>query len=186
MRLKRYWTYSTLVHLLLVLLTTSLLVMGHQNRQWHEALATAFPQTLAPAPGKPFAQLAITTPDHRPTTWRFASNDKPTVLFLFSADCSSCNAQVDAWLNLYHQFGDQFRFLGVGLDPATKVAEFAERSALPFPAVVPKDLRLFEQLNGIHAVPQTLLIDRTGTVIRHFAGRVTSDFLAMSAPESAD
>ncbi len=182
MRQRRFLTYSTLVHLLLVLLTAALLFVGHQNRQWNEALDTAFPGDRTPALGSSFARLEITTPDDRPAVWGIEAAGKPTVLFLFSANCASCNTHLDAWLDLYDQFGEEYRFLGVGLDPTSQVADFVERSALPFPAVVPKDRRLFQQLNGIHAVPQTLLIDPAGLVTRHRAGRVSADFLARTAP----
>ncbi len=179
---RRFLTYSALLHSLLALLTAALLFVGHQNRQWKEILADAFPNDKIPAVGNPFVGLDITTTDNQPAAWGIKTADRPTVLFLFSANCASCETHVDAWLDLYDQFGDEYRFLGIGLDPTAQVADFVERSKLPFPAVVPKDPRLFQQLNGIHAVPQTLLVSPRGSVSRHHAGRIYSDFLASPEP----
>ena len=104
----------------------------------------------------------------RPVTYDFRSTDnRHTVLYVFSTTCPWCTKNLPNIKALNHAMGDTFRFTAVSLDP--DVAAYMETHQIGFKVLVRPSARTISDY-GLGSVPYTLVISPTGKVLHVWRG----------------
>ena len=108
-----------------------------------------------------------------PLTNRYADSQTPTVLLILRPGCHWCDANMPNWQTLIQEKGQNFRFVAVSLSP-NGFGKYVEGSKLNAPAVYAS----FGQnptLNDVTVTPQTVVVDRGGTVRKMWFGAFTHE-----------
>jgi peroxiredoxin len=109
------------------------------------------------------------------------------VLFVFNTTCPYCRAMIPVWQAVADSLGrlGEVQVLGISLDSADTSRRYAAERGLGYPILTFPQAKL-ERLYRAVAVPQTVVIDRTGVVLFARTGRLDraaldSVFAAVSA-----
>lgn len=119
--------------------------------------------------GMPYTDFGALTPAGDSLYLHELIGQRPFLLIDFWATwCGPCRASLPAMKELYAEMGDRLQILGVSLDnDHDKWASFVEKEQLNWLHM--SDLKAWEcvpaQLYGVMAVPSTVLIDSTGTIV---------------------
>ena len=127
-----------------------------------DAVALLLAQTLPDAAGAPLP-LA-----------RFGG--RPLVVNFWATWCPPCVEEMPELSALHDELAPRgVRFVGIGIDSADKIAEFARRSPVSYPLAVAgaRGLELVRRLgNPSGALPFTVLVSAGGTISHRVLGRV--------------
>jgi peroxiredoxin len=127
-----------------------------------DAVALLYGQTLPDAQGEP---LALS---------RFAG--RPLVLNFWATWCPPCVEEMPELSALHRELSPRgLQMLGIGIDSAPKIAEFARKTPVSYPLVVAGmgGTELSRRFgNGTGALPFTVLVDRRGGIAHRILGRV--------------
>lgn len=126
------------------------------------AVALLLDATLPDAAGRPVALAA------------FAS--RPLVVNFWATWCAPCIEEMPELSALHAELAPRgLGMVGIGLDSADKIAEFARKLPVGYPLVVagPAGVELARQLgNPAGMLPFTVVVDRRGQVAARLLGRV--------------
>jgi peroxiredoxin len=85
------------------------------------------------------------------------------------------------FVKLQREFGDRgVQFVGIAIDDAAKVKQFANELGLNYPALIGGygAVELSKSLgNGVGALPYTLIVDRSGSISRKQLGPIKMAYL---------
>lgn len=127
-----------------------------------EAVAALLSVSLPDASGKPLAFA------------RFAN--RPLVVNFWATWCPPCVEEMPELSALHQELAPKgLQMLGIGIDSAAKIAEFAARSPISYPLVVAGlgGTELGKRLGNANGLlPFTVLIDRHGRIAQRIPGRV--------------
>jgi len=101
------------------------------------------------------------------------------VLFVFNTTCSFCRGIIPLWEQLADSIGGlgrRVQALAISLDPLDTTRHYAAEHALRYP-VLTFPQRKPERLYRAAVVPQTLVLDGTGTVLYAKTGTLDSSSL---------
>jgi peroxiredoxin len=104
------------------------------------------------------------------------------LLNFWATSCSSCVAEMPELAATDAKFRARgYRTVAVAMayDPPAYVAEFAERSKLPFGVAIDNTGEIAQRFGGIRVTPTTLLINRRGEIVKRYVG--APDFDALHA-----
>ncbi len=170
---------------------------GRSKRKWLLATLAAVGAGVA---GMTSARKLhpVITPDHAVSTFqavslpdsagkpiemsRFAG--RPLVVNFWATWCPPCVEEMPELSALYKERKAKgLQMIGIGIDSAAKVADFAARSPVSYPLVVAglsgtELARAFGNTTG--GLPFTVLIDRHGRIAQRIPGRVKIDALRFS------
>jgi thiol-disulfide isomerase/thioredoxin len=131
-----------------------------------QALARLFAQTLAePAGGRPQAL----------STWR----GKPLLINFWATWCGPCVEEMPG-LAALHKQTPGLQVIGIGIDSAAQIAEFAARLKIDYPLYVADSnaTGLMRELgNAVGGLPFTLLIGADGAIKKSYIGALDFDKL---------
>jgi peroxiredoxin len=123
-----------------------------------------------PAPiavGQVVPPAEVATTDGRQELIRYSEQRQPTLVYVFSPSCHFCSANVDNIKALFQARGSAYRFVGVSLQQdgltsyvQTHDLKFSVYSATPH----------MQSTYRLNAIPQTLLIEPSGRVLRAWTG----------------
>jgi peroxiredoxin len=103
-------------------------------------------------------------------------SSKRTVLFWFSAECPSCEYNLEFWKQIYEKYSSgMLRFFGVTSSDEDKTKEFIKKFQLEFPVLVLSDFSLLEKYR-VEVIPQTMLIDTSGMVQKVWPGSLSDNY----------
>ena len=110
--------------------------------------------------------------------WR----DRILVVNYWATWCTPCRDEMPAFSRLQERYGARgVQFVGIAIDEADKVREFARDFPVSYPLLV-ADREFAETSRALgnvaQAVPYTVVLDRAGNVQAGTAGRVDEDALA--------
>ena len=91
--------------------------------------------------------------------------------------CPPCREELPSLKTLQEKYGDKgFSVLGVSIDKggAEKVSRFVRKMQINYPIVL-GDSSLGEDFGGFFGVPASFLIDRSGMVVKSYAGYVSHE-----------
>jgi thiol-disulfide isomerase/thioredoxin len=138
-----------------------------------EAVALLLGQTLPDAEGRPFA------------LGRFAG--RPLVVNFWATWCPPCVEEMPELSALHDELGPKgLQMVGIGIDTAAKIAEFARARPVSYPLLVAGmgGTEIGRQLgNTAGALPYTVLVNRGGGVAHRILGRV--DIVRLRAMSAA-
>lgn len=160
------------IEILLWLAAVSVLVenvsLFRQNRSLQEALA---PQIAA---GTQLQMLSALTLDGRIVPVGFPALGSKLLILTFSPGCPACQANQAKWMNLASTLGQKgtVRVLWVSRDPIEVTKEYCLKHGIPLSDVLADPpYRTHAQL-GLARVPNTVLVDASGTVEKVWPGRL--------------
>ena len=139
-----------------------------QNRSLQEAAA---PQIAA---GTQLQMLSGLTLDGRIVPVGFPALGSKLLILTFSPGCPACPANQAKWMNLANTLGQKggVRVLWVSRDPIEVTKEYCLKSGIPLSDVLADPpYRTYTQL-GLARVPNTVLVDASGTVEKVWPGRL--------------
>jgi len=126
-----------------------------------QAVALLFTQSLPDAQGRPLALSG------------FAG--KPLILNFWATWCPPCIEEMPELSELHHDLSKRgLQTLGIAIDNAAKVAEFAAKRPVSYPLAVAGmgGTELVRQFgNATGALPFTVLVDRDGRIVHRILGR---------------
>ena len=175
MKLKSINWYMVVLHLFLVGLAAQVLYLAKQNNDLRAAMQG--PSGLeAGDEVKPFEAVSM---DGQQSKVSYDNPEKDTLLLVFTTTCPACKANQDNWRELYTRVGDQYRIVGVSVDPRGKEATipYIEEYQLPYEVVLPADAQGFPREYKVVAVPQTLLNGKGGKVKESWVGAIAEQVI---------
>jgi peroxiredoxin len=120
---------------------------------------------------KPAPDLSL--PDLNGWTFSLASlGGKKAALVVFWATwCGPCNQEMPFLMRLHREYNDRdLMIVGVSTDASLSTAKtFAAKKDLPYMILHDADGKA-SKLYGAKSIPRTLLIDKSGTVVRTWRG----------------
>jgi len=131
------------------------------------------------------AFLALSLPDAAGQPIRFAQfAGKPLVVNFWATWCPPCVEEMPELSQLYRERSAKgLQMIGIGIDSATKIADFSTKTPVSYPLVVAglSGTELARQFgNTTGGLPFTVLIDRRGRIVQRIPGRVRIDSLRAS------
>jgi peroxiredoxin len=142
-----------------------------QNRRLEEAAA---PQIVA---GTHLQMLSGLTLDGRIVPVGFPALGSRLLILTFSPGCPACQANQAKWMSLASTLGQKggVRMLWVSRDPIEITKEYCLKRGIPLSDVLADPpYRTYTQL-GLARVPNTVLLDASGTVEKVWPGRLDQD-----------
>ena len=118
---------------------------------------------------------AVTLAGDSVTVGELTDSASRAVLYVFNTTCPYCRVMIPTW----HQMADSLarlgrvRVLAISLHPADTTRRYAADHALRYPVLTFPELKL-ERLYRAVAVPQTVVLDWTGTVLYAKTGTLDS------------
>ena len=107
---------------------------------------------------------------------------KVLVVNFWATWCAPCREEMPAFVKMQRERGDQgLQFVGIGIDDAVKLRQFAQEIGLNYPALVGGygALELSKALgNALLALPFTIVVDRQGRIAHTQLGPLKPDKLA--------
>ena len=135
--------------------------------------AAAFPY---PAGGDRLPQQALYDLDgvsHNLNEWQ----GEVVILNFWATWCPPCLREIPAFISMQQELDDQkVQFVGIAIDDADAVADFAEQKQINYPTLLGEQsgLELSVKLGNKHFVlPYTAIFDRTGKLISTHRGELT-------------
>ncbi len=102
---------------------------------------------------------------------------KPVVVNFFASWCGPCQLEAPALREAWGEFGDRVEFVAVAIDDSEEGARgFLKEFRLEFTAGLDSSGEIMKSYN-IFAIPKTIFIDRTGTIIYEHSGVITREGL---------
>ncbi len=129
--------------------------------------------TNVPMPSsKPIEQLGWTVRDSNQQVKLGDLKGKVVVLDFWATYCPPCIKAVPHLKELQAKYGDQgLQVIGLhagGGEDAPKVPAFIERLQIDYPIATPEDEFTYALLGTDNRIPQTLIFDRTGKLVKQF------------------
>ena len=99
--------------------------------------------------------------------------------------CGPCREEIPSLIKLRQELGkDGFEVIGISMDEGGRalVSRFAKKQAINYPLAMgnPKVARAF---GGIIGIPQSFLVDRSGKIVKSYAGLTDHDVFARDIME---
>jgi len=110
---------------------------------------------------------------HKFSEW----DNKVRVLNFWATWCPPCLRETPMFVELQEQLGDRgLQFVGVAIDEKQKVIDFMDSYGVNYPMLIGADdaIKVAEQYgNRFGALPWTVVIDRSGTIVHAQGGEFT-------------
>lgn len=133
-------------------------------------VSASWGQYIPNAPFKPRFSAApdFTLKDVQGKTFRLsAKRGKPVLIFFGTTWCPGCRAEVPKYKKVHETYvprGLEVIYINI-MEPAKKVARFAQDNALPYRTLMDEDGSVGSAFNVI-GVPMIILVDKNGYVIK--------------------
>lgn len=166
---------------------TAAFFVGSLALAWTMVRERAAPDLAPPAAAVPAVALTAlydaALPDASGRTQRIGQwRDSILVVNYWATWCTPCRDEMPAFSRLQERYAARgVQFVGVAIDDADKVRDFARDFPVSYPLLV-ADREFAETSRALgnvaQAVPYTVVLDRSGTVRAGTVGRVNEDALA--------
>jgi peroxiredoxin len=134
------------------------------------AISLGATATLMPRAAAPEARFATLSGE------RFSTSElrgKVLLVNFWATSCASCVQEMPKMAATYRKFAPRgYEMLAVAMshDHPNRVADFAQRHALPFKVVLDGDGSVARAFGGVRATPTSFLIDRQGRILKRYLG----------------
>ncbi|WP_292975599.1 redoxin domain-containing protein [Nitrosomonas sp.] len=151
------------------------LAAGIAYKSREMGITTSLPESVRQVAAETFFNTTLPTPEGVPqamSQWR----GKIIVVNFWATWCLPCRDEIPELIDTYKTYGpNDFVIVGVAIDNAEKVAAFSKEFAINYPVLVGEfdAFTLAEAMgNPQGALPFTVTIDRSGTIIDTHLGRI--------------
>lgn len=166
--------WSIILIVIVLVMGVEILFLVQENRKLREALAHSRGPVQILSPEEKVPSLVGVNLKGEEFKVEYPSAQK-TVLFFFSPACPACEENLDFWKRLYEsRRSGKLRIVAATNSDREKTEEFARKFQLGFPVLMVSDLKLLDKYK-VEAVPQTMLIDTSGTVQKVWPGTLSKD-----------
>lgn len=172
---RRLSGYQVLIHVMLVTLATTVVALTHQNQ---ELRRSAPPEQARLEEGDTLTAFPAFDLEGREQRVDFAGSERESLVFVFTTVCPACRETQASWRTLYERSRERYDIVAISLNDIEATAEYRRANDLPFPVVIPDDIRGFAIAHEIDRVPLTALVDRKGKVRSSWLGVLDEDSLA--------
>ena len=142
------------------------------------ALSLSSQSSTPPQVGSPVPPFQLTSFDDRPMELD-AQPGEITVINFFASWCTPCRQEAADLEQAWRQYGDrEVQFYGIAYkDAASRAREFLEEFDVSFPSGEDPGNRT-ARAYGVTGVPETLVVDAQGQLVKHFLGPITQEQLS--------
>ncbi len=118
------------------------------------------------------------------TTAQWSSfRGKPLIVKFWATSCVICMQQLAGWKQFYRasDAGNEFEIISLAMyhDRPDDVIEVSRQRDLPYPVFLDLLKQAAQAFGNVLATPTTFLVDRDGTVVKRYLGRVDFEQLAL-------
>ncbi|MDP3025586.1 MAG: TlpA disulfide reductase family protein [candidate division Zixibacteria bacterium] len=167
--------WSIILIVLVLIMGVEILFLVQENKKLREALSHSRGPVKILSPEEEVPSLAGVNLKGEEFKLTYPSSKK-TVLFWFSPVCPSCEENLEFWKEIYQNHSSEnLRFVGVTSFGKDKTEEFVKKFQLTFPVIIVSDLSLLDKYK-VEVVPQTMLIDTSGTVQKVWPGPLSENY----------
>lgn len=167
--------WSLILIVLVLVMGVEILFLVQENKKLREALSHSRGPVKILSPHDKIPSLVGVNLKGEEFILSYPSSEK-TVLFFFSPDCPVCEENLDFWKKLYQIHGsEKLRIVGATNSDRNKTEEFVKKFQLTFPVMIVSDVSLLDKYK-VEAVPQTMLIDTSGTVQKVWPGSLPENY----------
>jgi hypothetical protein len=110
---------------------------------------------------------------------KYGSNEPPDTtqrmnVFVFTTTCPFCKQNIPQWnsIDSIGKLQASFQSIGICMDPDGNIESFKEKYKPTFPIYLPKNLMNFQKANHLGAVPQTIIREKGGKVLKVLPGPI--------------
>jgi len=128
-----------------------------------------------PAVGTRLPALDVQTVEGARVSLAFDSDPRPTVIYVFTPECSWCARNLENVKALMATGQQSYRFVGLSLNPDVPgVTRYVKDAGLEFPVYLnpSRDVRLAYGLGG---TPSTLVVSTEGVLLKSWLGAYTAE-----------
>jgi peroxiredoxin len=167
--------WSIILIVLVLVMGVEILFLVQENKKLREALSHSRGPVKILSPDEKVPSLVGVDLKGEEFKLTYPSSEK-TVLFFFSPDCPACEENLKFWKKLYQNHSTKkLRIVGATNSDRNKTEEFVKKFQLTFPVMIVSDLSLLDKYK-VEAVPQTMLIDTSGTVQKVWPGSLPENY----------
>lgn len=157
----------------LTLLSVSILMNVFLAARVHRLIAELTP----PPPDVVAAGVKVATVeakglDGKKVSIGFSDADRPAVLYVFSPSCKWCAKNYNNLTKLYAMKQNDYRFVGISL-ASEDLPEYVTAKKFPLRVIQQVSSQNIRNLH-LNETPETIVVDRTGTVTKAWAGAYTA------------
>jgi len=151
-------------------------VLSSRNRELSADYRQLRELSTLPHPGTVVPTFRAATLEGRPVVvGELPDSGARQVLFIFNTTCPFCLATLPVWKRLGDSLGrlGGVQMLAISLDPEDSTKDYVAAHALRYPALIFPQRKL-KRLYRAVAVPQTVVLDWSGTVLYAKTGTLDS------------
>ncbi|MEM9293466.1 MAG: TlpA disulfide reductase family protein [Acidobacteriota bacterium] len=162
--------YNIFLHIALVALAALTVFLAAENRALKQPPPAA---PNGPDIGQEIKDLSWSPLDAPETITEVAATGQESLLFIFTTDCSNCQATQPTWEELHQTIGDSVSIVGLSLSEADLTRSYRDRHSIPFPVGLPTDPSAFMAALTVNGVPLTFRLDASGRVVGSWSGTLS-------------
>lgn len=166
--------WSIILIVLVLVMGVEIFLLVQENRELRLALKTPRGPVKVLNPKEKVPPLVGIDQKGKEFKVEYPSSQK-TILFWFSADCPSCEYNLEFWKEIYQKHSSaKLRFFGVTNSEEKKTEDFIKKFQLEFPVLILSDFSFLDKYR-VEAIPQTMLIDTNGMVQKVWPGPLSEN-----------
>ncbi len=103
---------------------------------------------------------------------------KVSIINFWATSCTTCVKEMPQMIETYNKYKtDQLEFIAIAMsyDPPMYVVNFAKTRQLPFKVAMDSDGSVAKAFGKIQLTPTTLVIDKSGKIIKRYVGEPNWD-----------
>ena len=160
---------------LVLIMGVEILFLVQENKKLREALSHSRGPVKILSPEEKVPSLAGVDLRGGELKVEYPSSRK-TILFFFSPACPACEENLEFWKEIYQKYdSDKLRVIGATSFARDKTEEFVRKYQLNFQVVIVSDASVLDKYK-VEVVPQTMLIDTSGTVQKVWPGILSENY----------
>ncbi len=172
--MKRFLPFLTLIFFAILITAAT-----YKSSQKHDNGAISEDLTSVEESDIHFSEVKISLPDFSlPNLFdeskNFSKKDligKYSVINFFASWCTTCRAEHEILLRLHDEnIVDIYGIAWRDIDKNTK--KYLEKNGNPYKGIAKDNKGLFTKITGIEAIPETLIVDENGVVVRRYRGNL--------------
>jgi len=157
--------FTLLLYLAVIALAVEVVFLVIQNRRLQGQIVALMryrqPETLKKGDRVP--SVALLSVSGRLEKLSYGAGVPYRLLYAFNTRCPACQNTLQAWKQLAAEVQASIQIIGVANDSLTATVKYQREHSLNYPVFVAADT-LFKKQYKISFVPQTILLDSSGTV----------------------
>jgi peroxiredoxin len=157
--------FTWFLYLVVIALAAEVVFLVIQNRRLQAQIVLMRnyhpPETLKV--GDKVVSVNLRSLDGTLETLSYGAGMPTRLLYVFNTRCPTCQYTLPIWKNLAAEMPASVQVLAVTSDSLEATIKYQQRHALNYPVFVAADM-LFKRNYKIPYVPQTMLLDSSGTV----------------------